>query len=137
VIALFIWQAIRLVLESPDETGTAVQVKADALLNVCKRKVAKTNPKGAKTECLFADGPSILLSNFLASSTRMGDELLFPLDLGALGTNTEIYSHVFSFGCSRQSNQFGNYVSSVVLRGFLNLMHVEIYEPRQHPHIER
>lgn len=40
--------------------GTAVQVKADAMRNVCQRKVVRTNPKGAKMECLFADGPSIL-----------------------------------------------------------------------------
>jgi hypothetical protein len=71
--------------------GTAVQVKADAPSNVCQRKVVRANPKGAKTECLFADGTSILLSNFLASFIRAGDELLFSLDLGAVGADTEIY----------------------------------------------
>lgn len=71
--------------------GTAAQVKADAPSNVCQRKVVKANPKGAKTECLFVDGTSILLSNFLASFIRAGDELLFPLDLGAVGADTEIY----------------------------------------------
>ncbi|HEV2401642.1 MAG TPA: hypothetical protein VGS27_32205 [Candidatus Sulfotelmatobacter sp.] len=34
---------------------------------------------------------SILLSNFLASFIRPGDELLFPLDLEAGGANTGIY----------------------------------------------
>ena len=71
--------------------GTAVQVKADAPSNVCQRKVVKANPKGAKTECLFADGTSILLSNFLASFIRGGDELLFPLALEAADTRMQIY----------------------------------------------
>jgi hypothetical protein len=71
--------------------GTAVQARADARPNVCQRKVFKTNPKGPKTECFFADGTSILLSNFLASFVRAGDELVFPLDLEAAGAGTEIY----------------------------------------------
>jgi hypothetical protein len=71
--------------------GAAVSVKADALPNVCQRKVVKTNPRGPKTECLFADGTSLLLSNFLAQFIQAGDELLFPLDLGATGADTEIY----------------------------------------------
>ena len=71
--------------------GTAVHVKADALPNVCHRKVVKTNPNGAKTECLFADGTSILFSNFLASFICAGDELLFALGLRAAGADTEIY----------------------------------------------
>jgi hypothetical protein len=58
---------------------------------VRRRKVIGTNPKGPKTECLFADGTSILLSNFLASFVRAGDELVFPLDLEAEGAGTEIY----------------------------------------------
>ena len=74
----------------PDEMGTAVQAKA-ALPNVCERKVVRTNPKDAKTECLFADHTSILVSNFLASFIRPGDELLFALDLGASEASTEIY----------------------------------------------
>ncbi len=71
--------------------GTAVQVKADALPNVCQRKVVKAKPKGVKTECVFTDGTSILVSNFLASFIRAGDELLFPLELEAADTGTQIY----------------------------------------------
>lgn len=71
--------------------GTTVQVKTDAPPNICQRKVVRTNPKGAKTECFFADGTSIQLSNFLASLIRAGDELLFPLDVTSPGENTEIY----------------------------------------------
>jgi hypothetical protein len=74
-----------------DEMSAAVSVKADGLPNVCQRKVVKTNPKGAKTECLFADGISILLSNFLASFVRAGDELLFPLAHEAADGGTQIY----------------------------------------------
>ncbi len=71
--------------------GAAVQVKRDALPNVCRRKVVKTSPKGAKTECLFADGTSILVSNFLASFIRADDELLFPLGHEAAAAGTQIY----------------------------------------------
>ena len=71
--------------------GAAVLAKADALPNVCQRKVVKTNPTGAKTECLFADGTSILVSNFVASFIRAGDELLFPLEHRATDAGTQIY----------------------------------------------
>src|SRR5260370_24876050 len=71
--------------------GAAVQVKADALPNVCQRKVVKTNPKGVKTECVFTDGTSILVSNFVASFIRAGDELLFPLEHEAVDAGTQIY----------------------------------------------
>jgi hypothetical protein len=40
--------------------GTAVQVKADAMRNVCQRKGFRTNPKGAKMACPFGDGTSLL-----------------------------------------------------------------------------
>jgi hypothetical protein len=70
---------------------TAVEAKAATRPRVCERKVVRTNQKDAKTECLFADGTSILISNFLASFIRADDELLFPLDIAAAGANTEIY----------------------------------------------
>lgn len=71
--------------------GAAGSVKADASPILCQRKVVKTNPTGAKTECLFADGTSILVSNFLASFIRAGDELLFPLGHEATDVGTQIY----------------------------------------------
>jgi hypothetical protein len=71
--------------------GAVVSVKADALSNLCQRKVVKTNPKGIKTECIFADGTSILVSNFVASFIRVGDELLFPLEHEATDAGTQIY----------------------------------------------
>src|SRR6266403_222947 len=71
--------------------GTAVQAKADALPNVRPGSVVKTNPKGAKTECLLADGTCILVSSFLASFIRAGDELLFPLGHEAAAAGTQIY----------------------------------------------
>jgi hypothetical protein len=71
--------------------GDAVLVKPDALSNVCQRRVAKTNPKGTKTECLLADGTSILVSNFLASFISAGNELLFPLGHEAAAAGTQIY----------------------------------------------
>jgi curved DNA-binding protein CbpA len=69
----------------------AGSVKADGLSNVCQRKVVKINPKGAKTECVFADDTSILVSNFLASFIRAGDELLFPLEHEVADAGTQIY----------------------------------------------
>ena len=53
-----------------DEMGSAVQAKTDARLTVWQKKVLRTDRKGSKTECLFADGTSILLSDFLASFVR-------------------------------------------------------------------
>jgi hypothetical protein len=70
--------------------GTAVQAKTDARLMVWQKKVLRTDRKGSRTECFFPDGTSILLSDFLASFVREGDELLLPLDLGAADANTEI-----------------------------------------------
>jgi curved DNA-binding protein CbpA len=71
--------------------GTAVQAKAAALRNVCERRVVRTSAKDAKTECLFSDGTSILISNFLASFIRVGDELLFSLHPEVAGADTEIF----------------------------------------------
>jgi hypothetical protein len=68
-----------------------VQANATARPNVWQRRVVRTSAKDAKTECLFADGTSILISNFLASFIRAGDELLFSLHPGVAGANTEIY----------------------------------------------
>jgi hypothetical protein len=74
-----------------DEMATTIRVKSDTQPKGCQRIVLKTNPKGAKTECNFADGTSILVSNFFASFVHAGDELLFPLDLQAANAGTEIY----------------------------------------------
>src|SRR6266853_1098983 len=71
--------------------GAAVSIKADALPSVCQRKVVKTNPKGAKTECILSEGNPILVSNFVASFIRTGDELLFPLAHEAADGGTQIY----------------------------------------------
>lgn len=71
--------------------SAAVSVKGKPLPNVCQRKVVKTNPKDGKTECLFAGGTSILVSNFLASFIRAGDELLFPLGHESAAAGTQIY----------------------------------------------
>jgi len=71
--------------------STAVQVKEGTLSNVALRKVVKTTPEGTKTKCLFADGTTILVSNFLASFIRPGDELRFPLDVQAADVGTQIY----------------------------------------------
>src|SRR5258708_21996716 len=69
----------------------ALPIKTNEPPNVCQRLVLRTNPKGSKTECLFADGTTILVSNFLASFIRAGDELLFPVELDAADVGTQIY----------------------------------------------
>lgn len=71
--------------------SATVSVKGKPLPNVCQRTVVNTNPKDGKTECLFADGTSILVSNFLASFIRAGDESFFPLGHEAAAAGTQIY----------------------------------------------
>ena len=71
--------------------GVPLQTRISPLRNVCQRKVLKTNPKGVNTECVFTDGTSILVSNFLASFIRAGDELLFSLGHEAAAAGTQIY----------------------------------------------
>jgi len=71
--------------------GIDLHALTKPLPDLCQRKVVKTNSKGTKTECLFADSTSILLSNFLASFLRAGDDILFPLDLQTAGAATQVY----------------------------------------------
>jgi hypothetical protein len=71
--------------------GVPLQARISPLRSVCQRKVLKTNPKGVNTGCVFTDGTSILVSNFLASFIRAGDELLFPLGHEAAAAGTQIY----------------------------------------------
>ena len=69
----------------------ALPIKTNEPPNVCQRLVLRTNPKGSKTECVFADGTAILVSTFLASFIRAGNELLFHVDLEAADAGTQIY----------------------------------------------
>jgi hypothetical protein len=71
--------------------GLPVQTRTNPLPNVARRQVLRTNPKGSKTECVFADGTAILVSTFLASFIRAGNELLFPVELEAADAGTQIY----------------------------------------------
>lgn len=71
--------------------GETLRSEEGSQPKIGRRTVLKTNPKGTKTECTFADGTSVLVSNFLAFSIRTGDELLFPLELQAANAGTEIY----------------------------------------------
>ncbi len=64
---------------------------AGARSEVFQRTVAKTVRKGEKVECVFSDASSILLSSFLASFIRPGDEVRFPLALGSASASTEIH----------------------------------------------
>ena len=71
--------------------GLQVQTRTNPLPNVARRLVVRTNPKGSKTECVFADGTAILVSNFLAPFICADNELLFPVELEAADAGTQIY----------------------------------------------
>jgi hypothetical protein len=64
---------------------------AGARPEACCRTVAKTSKKGDKVECVFSDGSSILLSSFLTSFVRPGDEVRFPLTIETPGASTELH----------------------------------------------
>src|SRR6266403_4189627 len=66
-------------------------IKINAPPDVCQRLVLGTNPKGSKTECVFADGTAILISNFWACFIRAGDEVRFPIDFETANAGTQIY----------------------------------------------
>jgi hypothetical protein len=68
----------------------AFHASGDAIPDVCRRVVLRTNPRGAKAECVFTDGTSILLSNLLTSFIHPGDEVRFPLALEAAPVGAEI-----------------------------------------------
>lgn len=86
-----IWQTVFLLVRFAANMAAALQIEASAQQEVCQRKVFKASLKGTKTECLFADGSSILVSNFLASFIHPGDELRFPLDVRTTDAGTQIY----------------------------------------------
>jgi hypothetical protein len=67
------------------------QVSAEPQRHLCRRLVQGTRPKGDKTECVFVDGTSILLSKFLASFIDAGDELRFPLEVEMATAGTELH----------------------------------------------
>jgi len=86
----------------PATMSVAFHATINPVRNVCQRKVLRTNPKGIKTECVFADGTSILVSNFLASFIRAGDDLLFSLELETADSSTEIYIRDTNPGTKRR-----------------------------------
>jgi hypothetical protein len=69
----------------------ALQPGAGAHPEICQRTAARTNPKGAKTECVFADGSSLMVSNSFAAFICPRDELRFPLGFQEDNLSTQIY----------------------------------------------
>jgi hypothetical protein len=69
----------------------ALQASEGSQSNIEKRIVLKTIPKSTKTECVLADGTSIMVSNFLGSFIRPGYELRFPMEVQAPDVGTQIY----------------------------------------------
>ena len=70
--------------------GAILQATTVLPPGLCQKVVHRTNPNGLKAECVFTDGTSVLVSNFLASLIRPGDSLSFPLALEAANPATEI-----------------------------------------------
>jgi hypothetical protein len=65
---------------------------ASAIAKVTLRRVVSdVKREGEKTVCHFNDGGGILLSNFLGTLIRPGDEINFPLTNDSAGAGTEIY----------------------------------------------
>ena len=69
----------------------AIQGRTDPAPSVWLRSVLAISPRGNKSECVFTDGTSILISSFLASFIRPGDELRVPTDISAADAATEIH----------------------------------------------
>jgi hypothetical protein len=69
----------------------AIQGRTDPAPSVWLRSVLAISPRGNKSECVFTDGTSILISSFLASFIRPGDELRVPTDISAWDAATEIH----------------------------------------------
>jgi hypothetical protein len=78
------------------------QPGSDVALEVCRGMVVGTNPECGKTKCVFNDGSSIFVSNYLASMIRVGDELRFSLAREPAVANTEIYVHSSGSGPRRR-----------------------------------
>jgi hypothetical protein len=105
------------------------------------RTVAKTVIRGDKVECLFTDGSSILLSNFLASFIRRGDEVRFPLNLGSARAGAElhicnansqqrkadVYQASIGYAAQPKKDKRGNlFVSAQVLNQHLGISSIHI-----------
>ena len=71
----------------------ACQPSGSSRPNIAKRIVVKTIPEGPRTECVFVDGTSIVVSNFFSVFVRPQDEVFFPLDLQQDGSSTQIRLH--------------------------------------------
>lgn len=80
----------------------ATQPGASGQHNICHRVVLRKDRNGSKTECVFVDRSSILLSNFLAAFIRSGDELVFPLDAQANRVGTQIYASGSNHGIKNE-----------------------------------
>ncbi len=70
--------------------ATGPTASGAAIPDVCRCLVLRTNPRGAKAECVFTDGTSILLSSILASFIHPGDDVRFPLTIEVPAAPTEI-----------------------------------------------
>ncbi|HWO37268.1 MAG TPA: hypothetical protein VNO32_51490, partial [Candidatus Acidoferrum sp.] len=68
-----------------------------------RRLIAGTNRENTKTRCIFQDGASILVANFLASFIRLGDELTFAtVKKDSLGSDSQILIFGPSSGIRRR-----------------------------------
>lgn len=71
----------------------ALQASEASHSNIAKRIVVRMTPRGKRTECIFVDGTSIVVSNLFATFVRPQDEVVFPLDVRNDDSSTQICLH--------------------------------------------
>ena len=69
----------------------SIQSSSESAGVILRRVVSEAKLEGEKTVCHFDDGGSILLSNFLGTLIRPGDEISFSLPSNSAEAGTEIY----------------------------------------------
>lgn len=105
--APLIWQSVYLVLDFAPFMTIATQPGASGRHDICQGVVLRKNVSGNKTECVFVDGSSILVSRFLAAFIHSGDKLAFPLDTQAARVGTQIYVSGSDQGGRKEAFQAG------------------------------
>ena len=68
-----------------------VELRLTAAVTVRHARVFQLQSEGEKTACILSEGGRVLVSNFLGTHIRSGDEIGFPVVLDSASVGTEIY----------------------------------------------